>query len=68
MITLAKNVSQIENANVSGKCLVSYDVTGLITNIPFQETIGIAINLIFNHNPNLDITKKELKKLVLVAT
>ena len=68
MITLAKNVSQIENANVSGKCLVSYDVTGLFTNIPFQETIDIAINLIFNHDPNLNITKKELKKLVLVAT
>ena len=30
-----------------------------------QETIDIAINLIFNHNPNLNITKKELKKLFL---
>ena len=27
-----------------------------------------AINLIFNHNPNLNITKKELKKLFLFAT
>ena len=26
--------------------------------IPLQETIDIAINLIFNHNPNLNITKK----------
>ena len=33
-----------------------------------QETIDIAINLIFNHNPNLNITKKELKKLFLFAT
>ena len=38
-------VSQIKNAN-----LVSFDVTSLFTNIPFQETIDIAINLIFNHN------------------
>ena len=38
-------VSQIKNAN-----LVSFDVTSLFTNIPFQETINIAINLIFNHN------------------
>ena len=40
---------------------VSYDITSLFTNIPLQETIDIAINLIFNHNPNLNITKKNLK-------
>ena len=28
-----------------------------------KEIINIAINLIFNHNPNLNITKKELKKI-----
>ena len=53
-------VSQIKNANFSKKFLVSYVVTSLFTNIPLQETIDIAINLIFNHNPNLNITKKEL--------
>ena len=51
-------LSQIKNANVSAKFLVSYDVTILFTNIPFQETIDIAINIIFSHNPNLNITKK----------
>ena len=56
-------VSQIKNPNLSGKFLVSYDVTSLFTNIPLQETIDIAINLIFKHNPNLNITKKELKNL-----
>ena len=61
-------VSQIKNANLSKTFLVSYDVTSLFTNIPLQETIDIAINLIFNHNPNLNITKKELKKLFLFAT
>ena len=54
-------VSQIKNANLSRKCLVSYDVTSLFTNIPLQEIIDIAINVIFNHNPNLNITKKTLK-------
>ena len=53
-------VSQIKNANLSKKFLVSYDVTSLFTNIPLQETIDIVINLIFNHNPNLNITRKEL--------
>ena len=61
-------VSQTKNANPSKKFLVSYDVTSLFTNIPLQETIDIAINLTFNHNPNLNITRKELKKLVLFAT
>ena len=72
MITRAKIlfafVSQIKNANLSRKYLVSYDVTSLFINIPPQETIDIAINRIFNHNPNLNNTKKELKKLLLFAT
>ena len=64
-ITLTKtlflfcSVSEIKNANLSRKCLVSYDVTSLFANIPLQETIDTAINIIFNHNPNLNITKKK---------
>ena len=70
-MTLAKIfffVSQIKNSNLSKKFLVSYDVTSLFTNIPLQETIDIAINLIFNHNPNLNITTIELEKLFPFAT
>ena len=59
--------SQIKNANLCKKFIVSYDVTSLFTNIPLQETIDIAINLIFNYNPNLNTTRK-LKKLFLFAT
>ena len=55
-------VSQIKNANLCKTFLLSYDVTSLFTNIPFQEAIDIAINLILNHNPKLNITRKELKK------
>ena len=51
-------VCQIKNANLSKNFLVSYNVTSLFTNIPLQETLDIAINLIFNHNPNLNVTKK----------
>ena len=57
-------VSQIKNANRSKKFIVSYDVTSLF--IPLQETVNIAKNLIFN--PNLNITRKELKKLFLFTT
>ena len=64
MITLAKDtfsfVSQIKTANLSKKFHVSYDVISLFTNILLQKTIDVAINLIFNHNPNLNITRKEL--------
>ena len=41
-------VSQIKNANLSKKFLVSYDVTSLFTNIPLQETIDIAIKVSFS--------------------
>ena len=51
-------VSQIKNENLSRKFLDFYDVTSVFTTIPLQEAIDIAINLIFNHNLNLNITKK----------
>ena len=61
-------VSQIKNANLSRKFLVFYDVTSLLTNIPLKKNNDIAINLIFNNNSYQNITKKELKKLLLFAT
>ena len=33
-----------------------------------KETIRIAVNLLFEHNPGLNITKAELKKLFEFAT
>ena len=56
-------ILQIKNANLSESFLISYDVASLFTNTPLHETIEIAIILIFNPNPNLKITKKELKKI-----
>ena len=55
-------VSQIKDANLCLKFLVSYDVASLFTNISLKETLDIPINFIFNHNLNLKITRKELKK------
>ena len=37
---------------------VPNNVTSFFTSITFQETIDIAINLIFDHNFNLGTTKK----------
>ena len=53
-------IYQISNAIHSSKFIVSYDVISLFTNIPPHETIDIATNFIFSHNPNLNITKNEL--------
>ena len=48
--------------------MVSFDVTSLFTNIPLKETIEIVCDLIFDNNPNIKITKAELKKLFNFAT
>ena len=52
-------VSKIKNVNLTKTFLVSYNLIRLFTNIPLQKTIDIAINLIFNHKPNLNITRKK---------
>ena len=54
-------VSQVKNANLSRTFIISYNVFNHVTNIPLQENIDIAINLIFSHNSNLSITKKSLR-------
>ena len=61
-------VSQIKNINLSKTFFVSYNATSPFINIPLQETIEIIINLDFNHNLNLSITRKELKKFFLITT
>ena len=40
----------------------------LFISIPLKETIDIAVNLLFEHNLGLNITKTELKKLSESAT
>ena len=47
---------------------ISYNVTSVFSNIRLQETIDISTNLLFNHNPNLNIPKKEIKTLFLFTT
>ena len=50
------------------KFLVSFDVASLFTNIPLNETIDIAVNLICTNEPNLKMTPDELCKLFHFAT
>ena len=59
---------EIKKVSATNRFLISYDVCSLFTSIPLKETIDIAVNLLFEHNPGLNITKDELKKLFEFAT
>ena len=61
-------VRDIKKVSSSNKFMVSYDVTSLFTNIPLDETIKIAVDLIFEKNSKIKITKRELTKLFYFAT
>ena len=52
---------EIKKVSVTNRFLISYDVYSLFTSIPLKETIDITVDLLFEHNPGLDITKVELK-------
>ena len=59
---------EIKKVRATNKFLISYDVCSLFTSIPLKETIDIAVDLLFEHNPDFQITKNELKKLFDFAT
>ena len=61
-------IKDIKEVNSSNKFMVSYDVVSLFTNIPLDETIDIAIDVIFKSNPNIKISKANLKTLFHFAT
>ena len=48
--------------------MVSFDICSLFTNIPLEETIDIAVNVILENNVGIKITEKELKQLFIYAT
>ena len=55
---------EIKKVIATNKFLISYKVCSLFTSIPLKETINIAVNLLFEHNLNLNITKAEFKKKI----
>ena len=59
---------EIKKVSATNRFLISYDVCSLFTSIPRKETIDIGVNLLFDHNPGLNTTKAELKKLFQFAT
>ena len=59
---------EIKKVSAANRFLISHGICSLFTNIPLNETIDIAVNLLFEHNPSLNITKAELKILFEFAT
>ena len=52
-----------QEVSVSHYFMVSYDVFSMSTNIPLNETIDLAVDIIFDNNQSMNITKSQLKKL-----
>ena len=48
--------------------MMSFDVESLFTNIPLNETINLAVDLIFEKVTDIDISKPQLRKLFVFAT
>ena len=65
--TFLKDLQEVSD-QVSGKYVVSYDVVSLFTNIPLEETIDLAVDLILQDRSDLDCSRSDLKGLFLQAT
>ena len=50
-------VKEIQEVSVSDYFMVSYDVCSLFTNIPSNEIIDLAVDIIFHNNQSMSITK-----------
>ena len=55
-------VKEVQEVNVLDYFMVSFEVCSLFPNIPLCKTIDLAVDIIFNNNQNMNITKPQLKK------
>ena len=53
---------EIKKVKATNVFLISY-VCSLFASIPLKETIDIAVDSLFEHNPDFKVTKNEFKKL-----
>ena len=61
-------VTELKQENLANAHMVSFDVESLFTNIPLNETIELVLDKIFIQQPDINITRKDLKKLFEFAT
>ena len=48
--------------------MVTFDISSLFTNLPLNETIELAVDCILSNNPNITMSRQQLKKLFHFAT
>ena len=48
---------EIKKVRATNKFLISYDICSLFTSWPLKKTIHIAVDLLFEYNPNFRILK-----------
>ena len=61
-------VEDIKKVSSCNQSMVSFDVVSLFTNIPLNETIDLAVDLLMDKEPSIKMSKKQLKKLFHFAT
>ena len=61
-------VEKLKKVRFNDSFLISFDVESLFTNIPLEETVNLAVDTIFENEPDIKISKKDLKQLFLFAT
>ena len=54
-------VEELRSFDFKNKFFISFDVESLFTNIPLNETIGIAVDLILEHDPQFPIKNPTLR-------
>ena len=58
--SFCKEIKKVSSTNTF---FMSYDICSFFTSIPLNETINLALKLIFDKNQNIIIRKKDLQKL-----
>ena len=61
-------MEELKEVRINDRFLVSFDVHSLFTNIPLEEIIKLAADLIKTSYPNLKISSDNLTKLFKFAT
>ena len=61
-------INPLWGVSTMNKFLISFDVCSLFTSIPLKGTIDLAVDLLFEHNPDVKITEDNLKKFFEFAT
>ena len=61
-------IKELEEVSDYNNFLVSFDVSSLFTNILLNETIELALDYILSNNPEVNISRKNLKKLFQFTT